>query len=83
MTSLPEYLTEFKSKVESRLGTVIDFVYYYVIWAKVFPNKIDLIGLPYKQAYASAVSMLDCMNGDNSVKTKKGVIYRIIYPMAA
>lgn len=26
MTSLPEYLTEFKSKVERRLGTVIVFV---------------------------------------------------------
>jgi hypothetical protein len=26
MTSLPEYLIEFKSKVESRLGTLIDFV---------------------------------------------------------
>jgi hypothetical protein len=25
MTSLPEYLIEFKSKVERRLGTVIDF----------------------------------------------------------
>jgi hypothetical protein len=25
MTSLPGYLIEFKSKVESRLGTVIDF----------------------------------------------------------
>ena len=24
MTSLPDYLIEFKSKVESRLGTVID-----------------------------------------------------------
>ncbi len=26
MTSLPEYLFEFESKVESRLGAVIDFV---------------------------------------------------------
>jgi hypothetical protein len=26
MTSLPEYLTEFKSKVERCLGMVIDFV---------------------------------------------------------
>lgn len=83
MSSLPEYLIEFKSKVECRLGTVIDFVYYYVTWAKVFPDKLDLIGLPYKKAYASAVAMLDCMNGDNSTKTIRGVIHRIIYPMAA
>ena len=83
MTLLPEYLIEFKSKVERRLGTVIDFVYYYVTWAKVFLDKLNLIGLPYKQAYASAVSMLDRMNGDNSTKTPMGVIHRIIYPMAA
>ena len=59
--------------------------YYYVTWAKVFPDKLDLIGLPYKQAYASAVAMLDRMNGDNSTKTPMGggVIHRIIYPMAA
>ena len=84
MTSSPEYLTEFKSKVESRLGTVIDFVYYYVTWAKVFPDKLDLIGLPYKQAYASAVAMLNHIDGDNSTKTTRGVvIHRIIYPMVA
>ena len=83
MTSLPEYLIEFKSKVERCLGTVIDFIYYYVTWAKVFPDKLDLIGLPYKQAYASAVSMLDRMNGDNSTKTPMvGVIRKIIYQMA-
>ena len=83
MTSLPEYLIEFKSKVERRLGTVIGFVYYYVTWAKVFPDKLDLIGLPYRQAYASAVAMLDRMCGDNSTKTPMGGIHRIIYPMAA
>lgn len=83
MTSLPEYLTEFKSKVESRLGTVIDFAYYYVAWAKVFLDKLDLIGLPYKQAYAGAVAMLDRMNGDNLIKTPMWWIHRIIYPMAA
>ena len=68
MTLLPEYLIEFKSKVELRFGLVIDFIYYYVTWAKVFPDKLDLIGLPYKHAYASAVAMLDRMDGDNSTK---------------
>ena len=33
--------------------------YYYVTWAKVFPDKVDAIGLPYKKAYESAVAMLD------------------------
>ena len=83
MTFLPKYLIEFKSKAERCLGTVIDFVYCYVTWAKVFPDKLDLICLPYKQAYSNAVVMLDCMGGDNSTKTPMGVIHRIIYPMAA
>lgn len=73
MTSLPEYLIEFKSKAELRFGMVIDFVYYYVTWAKVFPDKLDLIGLPYKQAYASAVAMLDRKGGDNSTKMSRGI----------
>ena len=83
MTFLPKYLIEFKSKAERCLGTVIDFVYCYVTWAKVFPDKLDLICLPYKQAYVSAAVMLDRMGGDNSTKTPMGVIHRIIYPMAA
>lgn len=85
MSSLLEYLIEFKSKVERCLGTVIDFAYYHVAWAKGFPDKLDLIGLPYKQAYAGVVAMLDRIDGDNSTKTSMGggVIHRIIFPMAA
>ena len=37
--------------------------YYYVAWMKVFPDKIDLIGLPYKQAYESAVAKLKTASG--------------------
>ena len=62
---------------------MIDFVYCYVTLAEAFPDKLDLICLPYKQAYSNAVVMLDCMGGDNSTKTPMGVIHRIIYPMAA
>lgn len=36
--------------------------YYYVTWAKVFPDKLDLIGLPYKKAYQSAVAMLESLS---------------------
>ena len=32
--------------------------YYYVTWAKVFPERLDALGLPYKQAYDRAVAML-------------------------
>ena len=34
---------------------------YYVTWAKVFPDKIDMLGLPYKKAYESAVAMLEAL----------------------
>ena len=37
--------------------------YYYVTWAKVFPDKLDMIGLPYKKAYNSAVAMLESLSG--------------------
>ena len=37
--------------------------YYYVTWAKVFPDKLDMIGLPYKKAYESAVAMLESLSG--------------------
>ena len=37
--------------------------YYYVSWMKVFPDKIDLLGLPYKQAYESAVAKLKTASG--------------------
>ena len=83
MTFLPKYLIEFKSKVERCRGTVIDFVYCYVTLAEAFPDKLDLICLPYKQAYASAYAMLDRIGGDNSTKTTRGITHRIIYPMAA
>ncbi len=38
-----------------------DRIRYYVTWAKVFPDKIDMPGLPYKKAYESAVAMLEAL----------------------
>ena len=35
--------------------------YYYVTWAKVFPDKLDMLGLPYKKAYESAVAMMESL----------------------
>ena len=37
--------------------------YYYVTWAKVFPDKLDMIGLPYKKAYESAAAMMESLSG--------------------
>ena len=33
--------------------------WYYVTWMRVFPENIDMLGLPYKETYARAVAMLD------------------------
>lgn len=33
--------------------------YYSVTWAKVFPDQLDRIGLPYRESYARAVKMLE------------------------
>ncbi len=59
--------------------------YYYVTWAKVFPDKLDMIGLPYKKAYDSAVAMMESFSGDNSSKSTMGggVIHRITCLKAA
>ena len=46
--------------------------YYYVTWARVFPDKLDMIGLPYKKAYDSAVAMMESLSGDNSSKSTMG-----------
>ena len=32
--------------------------YYYVTWAKVFPDKLDMLGLPYKKTYERARAMI-------------------------
>ncbi len=44
--------------------SVQDGACYYVTWAKVFPDKLDMIGLPYKKAYESAVKMMESLSGE-------------------
>ena len=70
-----EYLTKLKAEMEGRLGCGIEVVEdgdssypckleyarNYVIWARVFPDKLDMIGLPYKKTYESALAMLDAI----------------------
>ena len=40
-------------------GRVGRLLGYYVTRAKVFPDKIDMLGLPYKKAYESALAMME------------------------
>ena len=70
-----EYLTKLKAEMEERLGCGIEVVEdrdssypckleyarNYVIWARVFPDRLDMIGLPYKKTYESALAMLDAI----------------------
>ena len=37
--------------------------YFYVTLAKVFPDRIDSIGLPYKQSYENALAMYESHRG--------------------
>ena len=62
--------------------------YYYVSWAMAFPDMLETIGLPYKRAYETAVSVLEsegkASGGDNCAKsTRGGVIRRITFHLAA
>ena len=61
--------------------------YYYVSWAMAIPEKLDLLNLPYKKAYAAAISVIDAedgKNGGNCAKsTRGGVIRELTYALAA
>ena len=37
--------------------------YYYVSWAMAIPEKLDCLNLPYKKAYAAAMSVVDAEDG--------------------
>ena len=50
-------LTNLPSRGEM-YGTEI-LAYYYVTWARVFPDNLKMIGLTYDKAYEKAMSMSD------------------------
>lgn len=41
--------------------------YYYVSWAMVFPDKLDMLGLPYKKSYAAAQSMVAALEKKSEI----------------
>ena len=62
--------------------------YYYVSWAMAIPEKLDLLNLPYKKAYAAAMSVIDAEDGKGGANCPKsteggGVIPKITYALAA
>ena len=57
---------------------------YYVSWARVFPEHLSKIGLPFDDAYALAMQMYGAKkNGDNSTETTVGGVNYRIYRLAA
>ena len=42
--------------------------YYYVTWAKAFPDQLDGLGLPYKKAYESALEMFESHRGKSAAE---------------
>ena len=59
--------------------------YYYVSWARAFPEHLAKIGLPFDDAYALAMQMYGPKkNGDNSTETTVGGgVNHSIYRLAA
>ena len=51
-----KYAAGMRDELEGMLGCPVEVVEC-VTWAKAFPDKLDMLGLPYKAAYASALSM--------------------------
>ena len=45
--------------------------YYYVSWAMAIPEKLDLLNLPYKKAYAAAMSVIDAEDGKSGANCSK------------
>ena len=45
--------------------------YYYVSWAMAIPEKLDGLNLPYKKAYAAAMSVIDAEDGKSGANCSK------------
>ena len=45
--------------------------YYYVTWARVFPDQLDGLGLPYKKAYESAFAMCEPHRGKSAAEKNR------------
>ena len=50
----PQKKYSLKSIPNSEFGGYELLAYYYVSWAAAFPDKVDLLGLPFKSAYEAA-----------------------------
>lgn len=50
----PQKQYSLKSIPGKEFGGYELLAYYYVSWATVFPDKVDLLGLPFKNAYEAA-----------------------------
>lgn len=60
--------------------------YYYVSWAMAIPEKLDGLNLPYKKAYAAAMSVIEAEDkggGNLQKKPEGGVIHSITFVLAA
>jgi hypothetical protein len=53
------YLTKLKAEMEGRLGCVIEVVEDRDLGCSCWMYQIDGLGLPYKQAYESALEMFE------------------------
>jgi len=51
-----------KSIPDKEFGGYQFLAYYYVSWARAFPEKLEHLGLPFSKAYESALQMYNAKN---------------------
>lgn len=59
----PKKKYSIKSIPDKEFGGYEFLAYYYVSWARAIPEKLDKLGLPFSNAYKSALQMYNAKNG--------------------
>ena len=60
----PEKKYSIKSIPDKEFGGYEFLAYYYVSWAREFPDALDRIGLPFNKAYETALEMYKSKNNN-------------------
>ena len=60
----PDKKYSIKSIPDKEFGGYEFLAYYYVSWAREFPDALDKIGLPFNKAYETALEMYKSKNNN-------------------
>ena len=59
----PKKKYSIKSIPDKEFGGYELLAYYYVSWARAIPEKLNSLGLPFSQAYESAIQLYNKKHG--------------------